>query len=207
MPVMLTIERSAAMNRILALSSVFVLLCFFTISGALSAQEELPASGFSGKFTLYTDDYNGFKIKIPEEFKLRNKGASTDWGGPFVEKGATGIFINVVEMKGVSSQAMYDGNIQSKQKDRAFVDVTPIKVKLGKKTVYGFWCKDAPRKRGSPANKALDESHTWYLYVFGNDRSYQCNLFGHYGSFKNNKMQKIYTEVIKSFELVTAKEG
>jgi len=195
------------MKKSAFIARTLVFFFLFIYPAALKAQDELTASGFSGKSAVYVDDYNGFKLKIPVEFKQDRKGASTAWIGPHIDSSATGIYMNVTEMRDVASQVMYDINLQSKKKDRAFTDVVPLKIKMGSKMVPGFWCREALKKPGSPAEKPGDESHTWFLFAFGNKRCYQCNISARYSAFKANKVQKLYEEVLKSIELVPAKEG
>lgn len=184
---------------------LLTLLCV-TVSSVFS-QDLLPKEGFSGKCNIYLDDWNGYKMKIPVEFKQNAKGASTNWSGPIADEACISMSVNVTTMTGVSPQALYDINLQSKKKDKAFVDVVPLKVKLGKATVPAFSCKEAPRKPGSSAEKAGDEHHRWFLFVFGNKREYQLTLCAVWSVYKANRVQAVFGEMLKSFELVPAKEG
>ncbi len=158
--------------------------------------------GFSGNYTDYSDSYNGFKLKIPTEFKLHERGATTDWTGPLLDNGSASIYINAAPLKGVPSKVVYDANFKSKKEDRNYTEVVPVKVKLGSKTVYAFRCKEADHKPGSPETKASDDIHRWHLFVFGNETVYTMGFTGPFASFKANKLQKTYEDVIKSVELI-----
>ncbi|MHC9542655.1 MAG: hypothetical protein AB9903_24360 [Vulcanimicrobiota bacterium] len=193
-------------NCILIVALCLLTLLIITGSGAFS-QDPLPKEGFSKKYNVYLDDWNGYKMKIPVEFKINAKGASTNWSGPISDEACISMSVNVTTMADVSQQTLFDINLQSKKKDRAFVDVVPLKVKLGKTTVPAFSCKEAPRKPGSSAEKAGDEHHRWFLFVFGNKREYQVTLCAVWSVYKANRVQDVFGEMLKSFELVPAKEG
>lgn len=169
------------------------------------ATGEQQFGGFSGKYEEYVDTYNGFKIKAPMEFQLKNKGATTDWLGPILDGMAGGIYVNAVEMKGVPSKVLYDTNFKSKKEDRNYTEVVPVKIKFGKQTVYAFRVREADHKVGSPEKKSMDEHHRWHLYVFGNNRMYTCGFTGSFASFEAKKLQTVFDNVIKSFELVPVK--
>lgn len=68
--------------------------------GGTSGRSQTP--GFSGQTAPYTDDYNGFKLAVPMEFSLHNKGQTTNWIGPILDEGATGIYVNAAPLPGVS---------------------------------------------------------------------------------------------------------
>jgi len=200
-------ERSLPMkNRILRSLLCLSALILATFSAAF-CQDLLPPEGFSKKFNVYLDDWNGYKMKIPVEFRQNAKGASTNWSGPISDGACISMSVNVVRMTDVSMQAVYDINLQSKKKDRAFVDVVPVKVKFGKTTIPGFRCKEAPRKPGSSTEKPGDEHHRWFLFAFGNKREYQVTLCACWSVYKANRVQAVFDEMLKSFELVPAKEG
>ncbi|MDQ7824105.1 MAG: hypothetical protein RDV48_14990 [Candidatus Eremiobacteraeota bacterium] len=188
-----------------SLIPVLILALLAAFRTAAFPQEPQPGAGFSGKYNVFTDGYNGYSLKIPAEFTLDRKGAGTSWIGPSVGGGITGIYVNVTEMKGISSQAIYDGNIRSMKEKSDFTNVFAVKMKPVSKKVYAFRCREAIRKPGSPDEKPLDESHSWFLYAFGNERSYQLTVSGRYGAFKENKVQSLYEEVINSFELIPVK--
>jgi hypothetical protein len=158
--------------------------------------------GFSGQMSDYADTYNGFKIKIPAEFKLHEKGATTDWTGPLMDEGSATIYINSAPLKGVPSKTAYDINFKSKKEDRNYTDVTPVKVKIGSKTTWAFRCKEATNKPGTPDAKAPSDIHRWHLFVFGNETVYTLGFTGPYASFQSNKLQPTYEQVIKSVELI-----
>lgn len=164
-----------------------------------------PFHGFSGRFSEYVDTYNGFKIKTPVEFQLGSKGATTDWLGPILDGMAGGIYINTVEMKGVPSKVLYDTNLKSKKEDRNYTEVAPVQIKFGKKNVYAFRCREADHKAGSPEKKESGDHHRWHLYVFGNDRMYTLGFTGSVASFEAKKLQTVFENTMKSFELVPVK--
>ncbi len=161
--------------------------------------------GFSGNYAEYADTYNGFKLQIPTEFKLKERGATTDWLGPLMDGGSASIYINAAPLKGVPSKVVYEANLKSKKEDRNYTDVVPVQVKYGNKTVYAFRCKEVNHKPGSPEEKAPDDIHRWHLFVFGNEMVYTMGFTGPYASFKANKLQPTYDVVIKSVELIAIK--
>ncbi len=169
---------------------------------AAVADEQKTSQAFSGQVSQYSDTYNGFRLNIPSEFTLHEKGATTDWTGPILDGGAATIYINVVEMKGVPSKTLYDINLKSKKDDRAYTDVVPVKVRFGKTTVPAFRCKEATNRTGSPDEKAPDDPHRWHLFVFGNDRFYTCGFTGTYATFKAGRLQATYEKVLASLELI-----
>lgn len=179
----------------------------FMLFGGMSGAEDinLPATGFSGKYTVYTDTYNGYKLKIPEEFKISDTGATTYWTSPLVDEMAGTIAVNVVELKDSSPQVNYDANYSSMKKNRDFTDVVPVKVKFQGKTIPGFRCSEASHRPGSPQKKAPDDIHRWHLYAFGNGRQYQLSCAGAFSAFTAKKFQATYNEVMKSFEAIPAK--
>ncbi len=158
--------------------------------------------GFSGQYTEYADTYNGFKIKIPVEFNLTDKGMTTTWNGPLMDDGSALIYINAAPLKGVASKTAYEINLKSKKEDRNYVEVVPMKVKMGNTTAYAFRCKEAPNKPGTPDAKAPTDHHRWHLMVFGNETVYTLGFTGPFASFQSNKLQATYDEVIKSVELI-----
>ena len=105
-------------------------------------------------------------------------------------------------MKGVPSKTLYDINLKSKQGDRNYTDVVPVKVRFGNGTVLAFRCKEARNRPGSRDEKAPDDQHRWHLFIFGNDRFYTCGFTGMYASFKANRLQATYEQVMGSVELV-----
>ncbi|KGF71981.1 hypothetical protein DO97_13855 [Neosynechococcus sphagnicola sy1] len=159
-------------------------------------------TGFSGKYTEYKDSYNGFKLNIPVEFTLHERGATTDWLGPLLDGGSALIYINATPMKGVSSKVIYDANLRSKQEDRNVMAVVPLKVKFGKQTVWAFRYKEANHKPGSPEPKEPGDIHRWHLLVFGNETVYTLGFTGPFQSFQDNKLQVVYEAVIQSVELI-----
>lgn len=173
---------------------------------AQPAPAEQEFKGFSGKTAEYSDTYNGFKLQIPTEFQLKDRGATTDWLGPLMDGGSASIYINAAPLKGVPSKVVYETNLKSKKEDRNYTDVVPVKVKYGNKTAYAFRCKEANHKPGSPEEKAADDIHRWHLFVFGNEMVYTMGFTGPYSSFKTNKLQSTYEVVIKSVELITIKQ-
>jgi hypothetical protein len=178
-------------------------------SSTLTPSEPAPTQqefkGFSGNYTDYSDTYNGYKLKVPTEFKLNDKGATTNWTGPLMDGGSASIYINAAPLKGVASKVVYDANFKSKKEDRNYTEVVPVKVNFGGKTAYAFRCKEANHKPGSPEEKGAGDIHRWHLFVFGNEMVYTMGFTGPYASFKGNKLQATYEAVIKSVELVAIK--
>ncbi len=147
---------------------------------------------FSGKMQTYKSEKNGFQIDIPVEFQLKNEGATTDWDAPVIDGGAPHIYVNVVVMKGVPSQTLYNINFNQKKNDKNYVDVKPFKIKGG----YAFTCREAE------SGKSSSDIYRWHLFVFGNDRFYTCGFTGMKASFDNNTLPPVYEKVIKSFKLI-----
>jgi len=168
------------------------------------AQTTQEFKGFSGSANLYTDSFNGYKLKIPTEFKLGEKGATTFWTGPLVEGGAASIYINAAPLKGVASKTVYDLNLKSKREDRNYTEIVPVKVKFAGKTAYAFRCKESTRQPGTNSEKQPGDIHRWHLFVFGNETVYTLGFTGTYAAFKANKLQSTYETVISSVELVPA---
>lgn len=158
--------------------------------------------GFSGQSTEYVDTYNGFKMKIPVEFSLGDKGMTTTWNGPLMDGGSASIYINAAPMKGVPSKTVYEINLKSKKEDRNYTEVVPVTVKMGNKTAYAFRCKEAPNKPGTPDAKAPTDHHRWHLMVFANEMVYTLGFTGPFESFQTQKLQATYENVIKSVELI-----
>lgn len=158
--------------------------------------------GFSGQYSDYADTYNGFKIKIPAEFNLTDKGMTTNWNGPLMDGGSALIYVNAAPLKGVPSKTAYEINLKSKKDDRNYVEVVPVTVKMGNQTAYAFRCKEAPNKPGTPDTKAPTDHHRWHLMVFGNETVYTLGFTGPFASFQSNKLQSVYETVIKSVELI-----
>lgn len=159
---------------------------------------------FSGEGTDYEDRYNGFKIRIPQEFELQEKGATTNWIGPIIEDGAAGIYINTVEMAGVPSEILYNSNLQAYQNNRNYTDVVPVTVKFGDETVFAFRCKEAKNKPGTADSKSADDIHRWHLFVFGNNRFYTLGFTGMFSAFESNTLPPVFEKVIESVELIPA---
>lgn len=163
--------------------------------------------GFSGQYAEYADTYNGFKIKIPTEFNLTDKGMTTNWNGPLMDGGSALIYINAAPLKGVPSKTAYEINLKSKKEDRNYVEVVPVTVKMGNKTAFAFRCKEAPNKPGTPDTKSPTDHHRWHLMVFGNETVYTLGFTGPFAAFQSNKLQVTYEDVIKSVELLPLGKG
>jgi hypothetical protein len=171
---------------------------------AQPAEKKEEFKGFSGKYTTYTSKDGQYKINIPEEFKMTAEGFTTDWTGPLVDEMAASISVNYVDMPGVSSDILYNVNLKSyKEKTKEYTDIQPVTVKWGKKTAKAFRVKETNFLGGNSANvKKPGDIHRWHLLVFGNNKSYTLGFSGNYSSFTGNKLQKMFEEVIKSFELI-----
>lgn len=168
-------------------------------SGSSSPQ---AFKGFSGQYSDYVDTFNGFKLKVPTEFTLHDKGMTTDWTGPLLDGGAATIYINAAPLKGVPSATVYSINLKSKKEDRNYTEIVPMKVKIGNKIAPAFRCKESKNKPGTPDLKAADDIHRWHLFVFANQTVYTMGFTGPFASFQSNKLQSMYEDVIKSVEIV-----
>ena len=186
------------------------LLPFFLVLWILAwpAQaEEAPAPIFSGKADVYSDSFNGYKIKIPVEFQNTGKGATTQWTGPQVDGFATTIHVNAVPMAGVHPQALYDAIIRSKKGDRGVTAVSPVKMegKLKGKPIYGFICKETEFKPGTRDKKEATDYQRWFLFVWGNDSAYEVAVVGSFQAMGGKELPPVFTEVLKSFALIAIK--
>ena len=185
------------------------LLPFFVLLWILAwpAMAEDAPPVFSGKWDVYSDSVNGFKLKIPVEFQNTNKGANTTWNGPQVDRFATTIFVNSTPMPGVHPQALYDGIIRAKKADRSVTAVTPVKMegKLKGKPIYAFSCKEVDVKPGTKDKKDATDHHRWFLYIWGNDTAYELCVAGSFQNMGGKDLPPVFTEVIKSFSLIPIK--
>ncbi len=166
------------------------------------AQVVAQASGA----TEYLDDFNGFKLKVPPGFKLDSKGLTTTWiRMPGEGGGAATIYVNAAELKGVSSQVLYNAHLQQYKNNRSYTEVVPMKVKFGKKAALALRVKEVNTMPGTRDPKGAEEIHRWHLFVFGNQRTYTWGFTGPFSEFQNGSLPKVYEDVIKSVELVTIK--
>lgn len=180
---------------------VALLLC--PAGWAQETEEKL----WSGQTEVYEDTINGFRLSVPVEFKLQQKGLMTDWLGPMIDAKGSILWVNATPMKGIHPQALYDGVLRAKKNDVTVTDVTPMKFdrKLMGKPVLGFWCKEVTTKPGTKDKKVGDEPHRWHLFVWGNERAYQCSVAATYSAFETNQVQDVYLKIVKSFQLVPIK--
>jgi hypothetical protein len=195
-------------NNVLVCSIIILIALLCMGPAQIVCQEEgisLPPEGFSGKFSDYRDDLNGFKLKLPVEFKLKDKGATTFWQSPLVDEQSGTISVNVARMPGVSSQIMYDTNFKSKKEDPNYTEVMPIKVKMGKGTALAFRCRESNFQPGTRDRKQPFDIHRWHLYAFANESQYLLSFDGAFSAFGSNKFQPTYEAVIKSLEILPKK--
>lgn len=191
--------KSIQMKR---LSAVFAVVLFFC--AALQCHQALAddAHYFSGKTTPYVDSYNGWKMAIPDELPLTDKGVTTIFTGPNLNGAAVTIWVNTTEMPNVPSVTMYNVNLNTKKNDGNFSDVVALPVvKYANKPVYAFRCSEAGHKPGTNDPKDPTEIHRWYLYVFGNNRQFQATLTANYQSFTQKQVNDAFNAAIKSFAL------
>ncbi len=186
------------------------LICLFLLllSGLAVAQDSTPAPVFSGKTQVYEDPSTGFRLEVPVEFQLTGRGANTTWEGPKVENFATSLFVNVTPMPGVHPQAIYDGVVRSKKNDKTAVEVRPIKMpgKLKGKPIFAFRFMESPKTPGSNDEKGAQDHHRWFLYVYGNDSSYELCMAGSYKALgQGQELPGVYLKMLKSFQLIEIK--
>lgn len=180
-------------------------LVLFLWSGSALAQEAPPAPVFSGKIQVYEDKTTGFRMEVPVEFQLTGRGANTTWEGPKVDEFTTSLFVNVTPMPGVHPQAIYDGVVRSKKVDKNAVDVRQIKMpgKLKGKPIFAFRFMESPKTPGSNEDKGPQDHHRWFLYVYGNDSSYELCMAGSYQALGQGKeLPEVYLRILKSFQLI-----
>ncbi|MFN8546203.1 MAG: hypothetical protein U0807_18640 [Candidatus Binatia bacterium] len=158
--------------------------------------------GFSGQSAEYADSYNGFRLRVPAEFTLHAKGATTDWQTAPMDGMSAGIYVNTTDMPGVSSQVLYNTNLKSYQQKRDYTDVQPVKVKFGDKTALAFRVKEADHQAGSPERKNAGDHHRWHLFVFAQNRFYTWGFTGAFASFEAGRLQPTFEEVIQSVEVI-----
>ncbi|MEB3355856.1 MAG: hypothetical protein VKK04_03965 [Synechococcales bacterium] len=175
------------------------------------ASDESPAegpaaaaefTGFSGEFTNYLDDYNGFRLNVPVEFALNQQGQTTDWIGPIINDGAVMIYVNAAPLPGVDPQTLQQTYRQQYEANRDYTDVEPTTVPYGDGTVPALRVREANNRPGSRDEKAANDLHRWHLFVFGNQRVYTWGFTGMYQTFQENHVQALYEEVVSSVELV-----
>lgn len=178
------------------------------LSGWAVAQEATPAPVFSGRTQAYEDTTTGFRLEVPVEFQLTGRGANTTWEGPKVEDFTTSLFVNVTPMPGVHPQAIYDGVVRSKKNDKNAVDVRQIKMpgKLKGKPIFAFRFMESPKTPGTNDDKGAQDHHRWFLYVYGNDSSYELCLAGSYKALgQGTELPEVYLKILKSFQLIPQK--
>lgn len=158
--------------------------------------------GFSGNYSEYLDDYNGFKVDIPEEFTLSNQGQTTDWTGPIINEGAVSIYVNAAPLPGVDPGTLQQTYRQQYEEDRFYTDVETLSVPYGDRMVPALRAREVDNRRGSRDQKAPDDIHRWHLFVFGNERVYTWGFTGMFQTFQDNEVQTLYEDVISSVELI-----
>ncbi len=177
----------------------------------IEEEAESPVSsesfdGFSGNYAEYLDDYNGFRVNIPEEFALHNQGQTTDWIGPILDEGAVGIYVNAAPLPGVDPGTLQQTYRQQYEDDRFYTDVQTLSVPYGDRMVPALRAREVDNQRGSRNQKAPDDIHRWHLFVFGNERVYTWGFTGMFQTFQDDEVQALYEEVISSVELVSIVE-
>ncbi|MFH1454088.1 MAG: hypothetical protein ABIH00_08960 [Armatimonadota bacterium] len=168
-----------------------------TDDGPQAVEEEFE--GFSGELEEYESEDGQYIIAVPVEFELTEEGYTTHWTGPKINDMATSMSVNFVDMPDVNSDVLYQTNLDSYKKKKDYTDVQPVKIK-GKG--LAFRVKEANHKPGkSSQEKDPNDIHRWHMFVFGNGKFYTMGFCANYQTFKDNKVQDIYEEVIKSVEL------
>lgn len=173
------------------------------------AESSAPSAsfeGFSGTYSEYVDDYNGFKVDIPEEFALNTQGQTTDWIGPILDDGAVSIYVNAAPLPGVDPGTLQQTYRQQYEQDRFYTDVQTLTVPYGDRTVPALRVREVDNRQGSRDPKAPNDIHRWHLFVFGNERVYTWGFTGMFQTFQDNEVQALYEEVISSVELVSIVE-
>ncbi|MEM8602663.1 MAG: hypothetical protein AAGF24_02350 [Cyanobacteria bacterium P01_H01_bin.121] len=172
--------------------------------GSTSAVNSSSFSSFSGNSIPYLDDFNGFKVDVPTEYKLEADGQSTNWSGPILDGGAVSIYVNAAPLPGVSPQTLQQTYRDQYLADRFYTDVVTTTVPYGNTTVPALFVKEVDNRRGSREQKAPDDIHRWHLFVFGNERVYTWGFTGMFETFQTDtvKIQDLYRNVISSVELI-----
>ncbi|MEO1519566.1 MAG: hypothetical protein AAFU78_02150 [Cyanobacteria bacterium J06633_2] len=173
------------------------------------AQEESTNNdfaGFSGEYSEYLDDYNGFKVSIPVEFEILSPGQTTNWTGPILDEGAVGIYVNAAPLPGVSAATLQETYRQQYEADRFYTDVQTMTVPYGDRNVPALRVREVNNRQGTRDQKAPDDIHRWHLFVFGNERVYTWGFTGMFQTFQDEEVQATYEDVIGSVELISIVE-
>ena len=174
-------------------------------------------SGFSGGAQNYTDSFNGFKLKIPNEFQIQTKGATTNWGGPLlVGTDASGeeftggglISVNTIEWSAGNPVVACNATVSQYKNDRFYPNdkISSKQVKFGNIPATVVFFEESIYQRGTRDEKNPDDHHRLHFQVCGNGRIYNGLLGYYYGFFKRNDVdvRAVFEAVRDSFELVPA---
>ena len=188
-----------------------------TPSGDRDSTGTQSFSRFSGQYQDYSDTFNGFKLKIPTEFNLQGKGATTHWGGPLlVGTNASGeeftggglISVNTVEWPAGDPGVACNATVSQYQNDRYYPNdkISSKQVKFGAIPATVVFFEESIYQRGTRDAKNPDDHHRMHFQVCGNGRIYNGILGYYYGSFqrKDIDVQAVFEAVRQSFELVPA---
>ena len=186
-------------------------------SGDRNATGTQSFSNFSGQYTDYADAFNGFSLKIPTEFNLQGKGATTSWGGPLlVGTKANGedftggglISVNTVEWPAGNPGVACNATVTQYRNDRYYPNdkISSKQVKFGTIPATVVYFEESIYQRGTRDEKNADDHHRLHFQVCGNGRIYNGILSYYYGFFQRPDLdlQSLFETVRQSFELVPA---
>ncbi|ODT74022.1 hypothetical protein ABS71_06190 [bacterium SCN 62-11] len=78
--------------------------------------------------------------------------------------------------------------------------------KLKGKPIYAFRFLESPKTPGTNDDKAPQDHHRWFLYVYGNDSAYELCMAGSYQALGQGKeLPEVYLSILKSFRLIEIK--
>ncbi len=186
-------------------------------SGDRNATGTQSFNGFSGQYTDFIDSFNGFKIKLPSEFSLQNKGATTIWGGPLlVGRNTNGeeftggglISVNTVEWPAGNPSVACNATVTQYQSDRFYPNdkISSKQVRFGEIPATVVFFEESIYQRGTRDEKNPDDHHRMHFQVCGNGRIYNGILGYYYGFFKRTdiNISTVFEAVRQSFQLVPA---
>jgi len=145
----------------------------------------------------------GARVKGINIGTSQSEETSTDAGGGGGLESALSIHVNWTWMPDVSSDTLYNANMDSVKKDISSPDPSySDPIVFTKKKGYAhegnaFWYKEVDKKDGG-------EIHRWLIGAYGNKSNYGVILGGTFEQFE--EWGPVFEEVVKSFKLIPIKE-
>jgi len=157
------------------------------------------ASGAEGATKKKKGFSVGAKIKGINVGTSQSEETTGGGGGGGGLESALSIHVNWVWMPDVSSDVLYNANMDSVKKDMTSPDPNyKDPVVFSKKEGYAhdgntFWYKEVDKSDGG-------EIHRWHIFSAGNKSNYGVILGGTYEQFK--EWGPVFEEIVKSFKLI-----